>query len=485
MSRRGFAYRRWLAVVLVALWTGTALWHGAWKPLPEGLSRAGPWREVPTAEFLADRVWVDREGRRRLDREIFDRTLALISGAERLIVADQFLFNEFAGRPDGDDLLPLADTLTAALVDRRRALPELQAIFLTDPINTLYGGIESPQLEALRAAGVEVVVTDLDPLRDSNPLWSATWRLCCRWLGTPAGGGWLPNPVGDAPVPLRTWLRLGNFKANHRKTLSVDRGTGWATLVTSANPHDASSAHGNAGLVVTGPVARDVIDTERAVAAFSRRELSWPAIAPGASAPSEPASGLRARVLTEAAIRDAVVEALEAAGPGSRVDLAMFYLSHRGVIRALLRAHDRGARLRLLLDPNEHAFGRRKNGIPNRPVAAELHRSGVAVRWCHTTGEQCHSKQLLVRRPEGEAILITGSANFTRRNLDDFNPETSLELRGPSEAAALAAAADWFEQRWSNRDGRSFSLDYPRYADSGWLRYLQYRVMEATGLSTF
>jgi phosphatidylserine/phosphatidylglycerophosphate/cardiolipin synthase-like enzyme len=155
------------------------------------------------------------------------------------------------------------------------------------------------------------------------------------------------------------------------------------------------------------------------------------------------------------------------------------------VIRALLRAHDRGARLRLLLDPNEHAFGRRKNGVPNRPVAAELHGSGVEIRWCHTTGEQCHSKQLLVRRPDGEAVLITGSANFTRRNLDGFNPETSLELRGPSDAAALAAAADWFEWRWSNRDGRSFSLDYARHADPSRLRYLQYRVMEATGLSTF
>lgn len=485
MPSRAFAYRRWLAVVLVALWTGTALWHGAWKPLPEGLSRTGPWREVPTAEFLADLVWVDETGRRRLDRKLFDRTLGLVSEARRLIVADQFLFNEFAGSPEGDDLLPLADALTGALVARQRAVPGLRALFLTDPINTLYGGIESPQLEALRAAGVEVIVTDLDRLRDSNPLWSATWRLCCRWLGRPAGGGWLPNPVGDAPVPLRTWLRLANFKANHRKTLSVDRGTGWATLVSSANPHDASSAHGNAGVLVTGPVARDVIDTERAVAAFSRPELPWPAIEPGAPTPPEPASGLRARVLTEAAIRDAVVEALEAAGPGSRVDLAMFYLSHRGVIRALLGAQDRGARLRLLLDPNEHAFGRRKNGIPNRPVAAELHRSSIAVRWCHTTGEQCHSKQLLVRRPDGAAVLITGSANFTRRNLDGFNPETSLELRGPADAAALAAAAAWFERRWTNRDGRSFSLDYERHADSGWLRYVQYRVMEATGLSTF
>lgn len=38
-----------------------------------------------------------------------------------------------------------------------------------------------------------------------------------------------------------------------------------------------------------------------------------------------------------------------------------------------------------------------------------------------TRSEQCHSKQLLVVNPDGTARLISGSANFTRRNLDNFN----------------------------------------------------------------
>ncbi len=481
MNDRRFSPWRWSIVALALLWIGVAGWN-VWKPLPHGLDFSGPLRSTTAVEFLADLAWVDNNGQRRTEQEIFKRMLALIDQAEKLIVADLFLFNEFAGDPDGEDLQPLADALTEALIDAKNERPGLRIIFLTDPINTLYGGIESPHLQALRSADIDVVVTELDRLRDSNPLWTATWRLCCRWFGNSSNGGWLPNPVGEQKVGLRTWLRVANFKANHRKTLVVDQDDDWAALVTSANPHDASSAHGNTALVVTGLAARDVLESERAIAAFSSPDLRWPEVEASTSGSS---SGLQTRVLTEAAIRDAAIAALDQAGPGSRVDLAMFYLSHRGVIRALARASRRGAQVRLLLDPNEHAFGRRKNGVPNRPVAAELRRHDIEIRWCHTTAEQCHSKQLLVRHRDGSARLISGSANYTRRNLDNFNPETVLELIGDEDAAVMAQAAAWFERRWTNDDGRSFSLEYAHYADEHWIRYWQYRIMEATGLSTF
>ena len=473
---------RWLLLALLVLWGGVAGWH-LWKPLPEGLDFAGPERGTAGVEFLADLTWVDEQGQRRTDQRIFDRKLELLGQAERLVVLDMFLFNEFAGDPDGADLRPLASELTNALVRRRQQQPGLRVIFITDPINTLYGGVESPHLDALREAGVEVIVTDLNPLRDSNPIWSAAWRLCCRWFGNSSRNGWLPNPVGGSSVGLRTWLRIANFKANHRKTLIVDAGEDWVSLVTSANPHDASSAHGNTALVVTGRAAPDVLESERAIAAFSNGDLDWPTPPPLMDEPS--GNGLMTQVLTEAAIRDAVLAALDRAGPGSRIDLGMFYLSHRDIIRALARAQRRGAEIRVLLDPNEHAFGRRKNGVPNRPVAAELVRNGISVRWCHTSGEQCHSKQLLVRYRDGSARLISGSANFTRRNLDNFNPETALTLSGSALHPIMGEAADWFEMRWTNRDRRSFSLPYDTYADERRWRYWQYRFMEATGLSTF
>ena len=483
MRRPRPGWRLGLVALLVLAWIAMGSWHSV-KPLPDGLAEAFPEREAGTVEYLADDTWVDADGERHTDHAVFDRKLELIGQAERLIVADMFLFNEFAGESDGEDLRPLTGKLADALIARRQAVDNLEVVFITDPINTLYGSLVSPHLEAMRQAGIEVVVTDLHRLRDSNPAWSGFWRLCCRWLGNSSRNGWVPNPVGDEPITVRGWLRLANFKANHRKTLVVDHEGGWKGLVTSANPHDASSAHSNHALVFSGPAALDLLESERAIAAFSRREALWDrpdGLERNAGGPS----GMQAQVLTESAIRDGVIALLEAVGDGDEVDLSMFYISHRGIIEALKGAAARGATVRALLDPNEHAFGRRKNGVPNRLVAAELTGAGIQVRWCHTTGEQCHEKETLVRFGDGRAELIAGTANYTRRNLDDLNPETALRLRGRDSEPALSEASDRFDRRWYNRDGRSYSLNYAEYANESRLRYWQYRLMEATGLSTF
>src|SRR5690606_7082792 len=140
---------------------------------------------------------------------------------------------------------PLSSELTDALIRARKRAPELEAVLITDPFNTLYGGLKNPLLERLQNAGVTVIMTPLEQLPASNPIWSGLWSLCCRFLGNSAEGGWLPNPVGAGEVSLRSYLHLLNFRANHRKTLVVDSGAGWVGLVTSANPHDASSRHSN------------------------------------------------------------------------------------------------------------------------------------------------------------------------------------------------------------------------------------------------
>ena len=70
-----------------------------------------------------------------------------------------------------------------------------------------------------------------------------------------ADGGWLPNPLDESvdPISFGDWARLLNFKANHRKVIIADDGRdGLVTIVGSANPHDASSAHSNTALKITG-----------------------------------------------------------------------------------------------------------------------------------------------------------------------------------------------------------------------------------------
>ncbi|TLF46171.1 phospholipase [Halomonas urmiana] len=473
----------WIVTALLAAWLAMGAWQ-RYKPLPEGLGRAFPERPVQGVRFLADETWYAPSGERHARRRIFGEVMALIGQAERLVVLDMFLFNDFAGATDGQDFQPLSAELTDALVERRAQRPTLEAVVITDPLNTLYGGLEPAHLERLREAGVRVVVTDLTRLRASNPLWSGAWHLGPRWLGNHREGGWLPNPLGPGQVPLRSYLALLNFNANHRKTLVVDRGVGWSGLVTSANPHDASSRHGNVALRFEGAAALDLLASERPVARWSGVSLPGPG---ALAAPPAPVEGARMQVLTEGAIREALLAAIEASHPGDRLDVAVFYLAHRELIEALVAAQRRGVALRVLLDPNRNAFGIEKGGIPNRPVARELHAAGVPVRWCATEGEQCHSK-LLLRRPDsagGEAEMILGSANFTRRNLDDLNLETSVRLVGPAETQALVDASAFFARRWHSTPQRITSEPFAAHDDASTWQWMRYRIMEATGLSTF
>ncbi|SFT86688.1 phospholipase D family protein [Halomonas saccharevitans] len=473
----------WIVTALLVAWLAMGAWQ-RYKPLPEGLGQAFPERTAEGVRFLADETWYAPSGERHARRRIFDEAMALIGQAERLVVLDMFLFNDFAGAADGQDFRPLSAQLTDALVKRRSQRPALEAVVITDPLNTLYGGLAPAHLKRLREAGVTVVITDLTRLRASNPLWSGAWHLGPRWLGNHHDGGWLPNPLGPGKVPLRSYLSLLNFNANHRKTLVVDRGDGWSALVTSANPHDASSRHGNVALRFEGAAARDLLASERPVAGWSGVRLPGPG---ALDAPQAPVAGARLQVLTEGAIRRALLAAIEASDSGDRLDVAVFYLSHRELIEALVAARRRGVVLRVLLDPNRDAFGIEKGGIPNRPVARELHAAGVPIRWCVTQGEQCHSK-LLLRRPAdagGEVEMILGSANFTRRNLDDLNLETSVRLVGPAATQALIDAAAFFERRWHSTPPRITSEPFAAHGDASTGQWLRYRLMEATGLSTF
>lgn len=215
--------------------------YQVWKPLPEGIGTRHPVRSASQVALLADVTYLDADGTRRSDQQVFDEVLRLIGQARRAVVVDMFLFNDFAGADAAPPLRPLSGQLTRALIERKRAVPGLQVLLITDPINTLYGGMVSGHLDALRAAGVEVVVTDLTRLRAPNPVWSGAWQLCCRWTGNDDRHGWLPNPFGAGKSTLRSYLALLNLNANHRKTLVVDAADSWAGLVASANPHDGSS----------------------------------------------------------------------------------------------------------------------------------------------------------------------------------------------------------------------------------------------------
>lgn len=472
-------------IYLIGLWCvvylASAIYQ-AYKPLPAGINVSMPMRPAEQVQFLADYTYTNAAGERQKDQVIFDQVFAMIQQARRMIVVDMFLFNDYVGKSTTTHRA-LSAQLTQALINKRQTEPDVQITVITDPINTVYGGQFNENFLQLRRAGVEVVQTDLKPLRASNPLWSGFWYMCCQWINNNPESGWLPNPLGSDKITLRSYLSLFNFKANHRKTLITDAPDGWQALVTSGNPHDASSWHGNIALKFSGQAALDLLETERAVAQFSNVEL--PVIITGNPKVLEPQQA-QLQILTEGKIRDALLSSIQTAQPQDHIDIAVFYLSHRTIIKAIKQAHQRGVIIRVVLDPNEDAFGRKKNGIPNRQVAMELNDAKVPVRWCNTNGEQCHSKILIkTSQKTGQSELILGSANFTRRNLDNLNLETNVRYIAPNNDSTIQDAKAYIQRLWINENGEHLTVHYGQYKDDSKLKYWWYRFSEWSGLSTF
>lgn len=232
--------------------------------------------------------------------------------------------------------------------------------------------------------------------------------------------------------------------------------------------------------MVDGATATDILKTEQTVAHMSGGDTPFVAFGKLPENSNDP----QVQVLTEKAIYDAVLNMLASAKANDQIDLAMFYLSERQIVKGLVAAKQRGVKLRILLDPNKDAFGRQKNGIPNREVASELNDAGIEVRWCNTQGEQCHSK-MIVKHNAHSAEMILGSANFTARNLKNYNLETDLRVVGNPQQQVFIDAGQYFNTAWSNLNGRQMSVDYSKYADESKLKYAVYRFMEWSGLSTF
>ncbi len=399
-----------------------------------------------------------------------------------------FLFNDFL--VNGEQAKQqLSSELTAKLLAKKAGTPDIRIDVLVDPINIIYGGYNSPQLKALSEAGINVIVTDLGPLRDDNPLYSAPWRLAVGWWGN-SRRGWLPNPfITNGPrVSLRSYLAMLNFKANHRKVVLVDNQGELVSIIGSANAHDASSANSNAAVAIKGIFGLDVYKSEAAVAAMSGNGLQP---LPPNLVNNQPGANQYAKVtlLTEQQIRLAALQEINSLSAGDQLALAMFYLADRPVIKALIAAAARGVEIKIILDPAKDAFGYVKNGIPNRQVAAELlAKSGgkIAVRWYQTRGEQFHDKLMLgVKNQDQTTTVLIGSANFTKRNIGNYNLESDVLISTKTGAGIAQETQDYFNRLWTNADGATFTVDYETYQDDSWFNLARYWLQEVSGISSF
>ena len=165
---------RFLLLLIFPLYT--ACFNSGPKTLPEGTAYEGIFRNVDDIKFLYDKTYVDEHNNRVIENAIFDEIFQVIAQSNRFILVDMFLFNAFKGKQQ-DVFRPLSEELTQALITQKQKFPQCEIIVITDPINTVYGGISAPHLERLQQQNIPVVITDLNKLRDSNPLYSSLWRI--------------------------------------------------------------------------------------------------------------------------------------------------------------------------------------------------------------------------------------------------------------------------------------------------------------------
>ena len=208
---------------------------------------------------------------------------------------------------------------------------------------------------------------------------------------------------------------------DHVKLLIVD---GAQAIVGGINWGTASVQNHDFDVLATGPV---VANLER----IFLQDLALagePAVLPPPSADrgiqvlvTHPGDGIRAAALAAiAAARDSI-------------DIEMFVLSDQLVLDALVAAAQRGAHLRVLLDPTQPQ---------NADAMALLRTAGASVRFYLQAGDELlHAKLGIVDR----AIVLFGSCNWSRSGFTR-NHELDLLIRDRSLARVFLSRVD---QDWA------------------------------------
>lgn len=118
-------------------------------------------------------------------------------------------------------------------------------------------------------------------------------------------------------------------------------------------------------------------------------------------------------------------------GARRQVLMQAYLLTNRNIVNALVRAHERGVDVRVLMDRGQldkHASDRLQ----------QLRGAGVRV-WLETRYRSAHNKVIVIDADQPSGTVITGSFNFTW-SAQHRNAENILVLSNNAPLASLYAA---------------------------------------------
>ena len=217
----------------------------------------------------------------------------------------------------------------------------------------------------------------------------------------------------------------------HHKYFVFDNAAVWSG---STNASDSGTGGYNANLVT---VVRDARVAQRYTTEFEGMWVrgEYHSYKPALDGPwrYDVGDGVQLQVLfspQHKPITKAILPLLKKAH--SRIDVAVFFLTHKGITKELIRAHRRGVKVRVILDATAA-----KNGYTKHEL---LRAAGIPLKIEHWGGKM-HMKSAVV----DDDYVITGSMNWTSAG-EGGNDENTIIIHSAAHAEQYAR---FFDTLWA------------------------------------
>jgi len=513
------------------------------KNPPLGINYESPIRETENAEFHYDLTYLDKDGNIQYDRNLWDATLKVVDNAKDYLIIEMFLFNDLYNK-DKEHFPEFAKEYTERLVKKQQENPNLKVYILADENNNFYGAFEHPFITSMKNAGINVIIVDIFKLKDTFPWYSPIWRTFIKPMGNPQNKGWITNFYGDMwpKLTIRNLLRALNVKADHKKVFLNEK----EVVVSSANIHDPSYFHENIAIYTDGPIVKDVLHDLQLVAKFSDSEINVDGSNKETKSKIEmdlpdktkirkdtmnignledkkndmihleenindsqknekgekeslslnsgkneitdtEGKTYKIQYLSEGAIGKYLDADIDSLKSGDELLMGMYFLADKGIIDRLIKAANRGVKIRMIFDRSRDAFGMSTNGLPNKPVSKKLKKKTkgkIEIKWYFTNNEQYHTKITLMKKTDGSVIINAGSANLIKKNIRGYIMDSNFRILTTQDSKISKDVYTYFDRLWENKDGL-FTINFDDEPTTSGFSDFMYKILDATQLGSF
>ena len=474
------------------------------KTPPLGANYESPLRDTKTADFHYDLTYLDKDGNIQYDRNIWDATYKVVDNAKDYLIIEMFLFNDIYNK-NKERFPEFAKEYTARLVKKQKENPNLKVYAILDENNNMYGAFEHPFITEMKNAGINIIIVDIFKLKDTFPWYSPLWRTVIEPAGNPQNKGWIGNFYGPMwpKLTLRNLFRALNVKADHKKIFLNEK----EVVVSSANIHDPSYYHENIAIHTDGEITKDVLDNLQLVAKFSDSEINVDKSLESTENTSkaeeknslkedkektdtitdDEGENYKIQFISEAMIGKHLDKDINSLQAGDELLMGMYFLADKSIIDRLIKAANRGVKIRLILDRSKDAFGMSTNGLPNKPVSKKLKKKTkgkIDIKWYFTNNEQYHTKILLMKKTDGNVIITAGSANFIKKNIRGYIMDADFRILTNKDSKLTKDIYAYFDRLWDNKDG-IYTINFEDEPTTSGFSDFMYKILDATQLGSF